>query len=167
MPALGLQLHEQREHRGLAGPLSWSSVPCFLHPQPGRSYLGLFRVLGWGSRWWHPGPQRFSGLGCCLLGFTSPGRGRPAPRASAQPRQEELVADVSLCANPWLLASGASTRRLPHQGGSLGLGRAPRPYFSRLGPHGRADCPQGPLGRRSWCWTPVRNWAAAMGPGHR
>lgn len=51
------------------------------------------------------GPQRFSG--CCLLGFTSPGRGRPGPCASAQPGQEELVADVSLCANPWLLASGA------------------------------------------------------------
>ena len=34
-----------------------------------------------------------------MLGFTSPGRGRPAPSASAQPRQEELVADVSLCAS--------------------------------------------------------------------
>lgn len=45
-----------------------------------------------------------------MLGFTSPGRGRPEPCASAQPRQEELVADVSLCANPWLLASGAFYR---------------------------------------------------------
>lgn len=58
------------------------------------------------------GPQRFSGF--CLLGFTSPGRGRPAPCTSAQPGQEELVADVSLCANPWLLASGSLLPAICH-----------------------------------------------------
>lgn len=68
-----------------------------------------------------------SGPGVLQGGFHKPGQGQArATGLPRGPRQEELAADVSPCANLWLLASGAF-HPPACQGGRLGPGRAQRP----------------------------------------
>lgn len=91
------------------------------------------------------GPQRPARPGVPLGGFHKPGQGQA--RAAGLPRgpgQEELVADVSPCANLGLPASGA-VHPPACRGGSLGPG-GPGAPLPGLGPHGPSEQPTMALG---------------------
>lgn len=83
-----------------------------------------------------------------LGGFHKPGPGQAwATRLPCSPRQEELVADVSRCANLGLPASGA-VYPPACQGGSLGPSGAQRPCRPGLGHMGVLTGHHGPGSRR-------------------
>lgn len=102
------------------------------------------------------GHQRPTRPWVLLGGFHKPGQGQAwATRLPCGPRQEELVADVSPCANLWLLASGAFYPPAC-QGGSLGPSRAQRPCRPGWGPHGCTDRPPWLWVPKAWRWSLVR-----------
>lgn len=102
-----------------------------------------------------------SGPGVLQGGFHKPGQGQArATGLPHGPRQEELAADVSPCANLWLLASGAfyppaCLLRTP------GAWQGPEAPMPGLGLCGWTDWPPWPWVPRAQRWSLVRGWQGA------